>query len=66
MATDALATESADGDAIQQYVNVIAVKEGNEALPKIKALTDVLHSDEIKDYINSTYQGAVVPYDGEQ
>lgn len=66
VATDALATESADGDAIQQYVNVIAVKEGNESLPKIKALTDVLHSDEIKDYINSTYQGAVVPYDGEQ
>ena len=45
---DALAVESADGDAIQQYVNIIAVKEGNESLPKIKALTDVLHSDEIR------------------
>jgi D-methionine transport system substrate-binding protein len=63
---DALATESADGDAIQQYVNVIAVKEGNESLPKIKALTDVLHSDDIKNFINDKYQGAVVPYDGEQ
>lgn len=63
---DALAVESADGDAIQQYVNIIAVKEGNESLPKIKALTDVLHSDEIKQFINDTYKGSVVPYEGEQ
>lgn len=62
VANDALATESASGDAIQQYVNVIAVKEGNESLPKIKALTDALHSDTIVKYINDTYQGAVVPY----
>lgn len=64
--TDALVTESADGDAIQQYVNVIAVKEGNESSAKIKALTDALHSDTAVQYINDTYQGAVVPYDGEQ
>ena len=63
---DALAIESADGDAIQQYVNVIAVKEGNESSAKIKALTDALHSAAAVDYINETYQGAVVPYDGEQ
>ncbi len=63
---DALGTESADGDAIQQYVNVIAVKDGNQDLPKIKALTDALHSDTVVNYINDTYQGAVVPYDGEQ
>lgn len=63
---DALATENADGDAIQQYVNVIAVEEGNENSAKIKALTDALHSQTIVDYINNTYQGAVVPYDGEQ
>ena len=63
---DALVTEAADGDAIQQYVNIIAVKEGNEDLPKIKALTDALHSDTIVKYINDTYDGAVVPYDGAQ
>ena len=63
---DALAIESADGDAIQQYVNVIAVKEGNESSAKIKALTDALHSATAVDYINDTYEGAVVPYDGEQ
>jgi D-methionine transport system substrate-binding protein len=63
---DALAIEAADGDAIQQYVNVIAVKSGNESSPKIKALTDALHSATAVDYINDTYNGAVVPYDGEQ
>ena len=66
VADDALATESADGDAIQQYVNIIAAKDGNQDEDKIKALTDVLHSDAIVKYINDTYQGAVVPYDGEQ
>lgn len=65
VASDALATESADGDAIQQYVNVIAVEEGNESSAKIKALTDALHSETAVNYINDTYQGAVVPYDGE-
>ena len=65
VATDALATESAEGDAIQQYVNVIAVKEGNESSAKIKALTDALHSETAVKYIDDNYQGAVVPYDGE-
>ena len=43
------------------YVNVIAVKEGNENSDKIKALVDVLKSDEIKDFINEKYDGAVIP-----
>ncbi|MBQ1843783.1 MAG: MetQ/NlpA family ABC transporter substrate-binding protein [Lachnospiraceae bacterium] len=63
---DALATESSEGDAIQQYVNVIAVKDGNQSSPKIKALTDALHSDAIVKYINDTYKGAVVPYTEKQ
>lgn len=62
---DALAVESADGDAIQQYVNVIAVKEGNESSDKIVALTNALKSDEVVNFINETYEGAVVPYEGE-
>ncbi len=61
---DALAVEAASGEAIQQYVNIIAVKEGNESAEKIKALTGVLKSDEIVSYINDNYEGAVVPYDG--
>ena len=45
------------------YVNVIAVKEGNENSDKIKALVDVLKSDEIKDFINEKYDGAVIPFE---
>ena len=63
--TDALAVETADSDAIQQYVNVIAVKEGNENEEKIQALVEVLKSDEIVDYINEEYSGAVVPFEEE-
>ena len=60
---DALAFESADSEAAKTYVNVIAVKEGNENSEKIKALVDVLKSDEIKQYINDTYDGAVIPFE---
>ena len=55
VADDALLYESADSEAAATYVNVIAVKEGNENLPKIKALVDTLKSDEIKQFINDNY-----------
>ena len=45
------------------YVNVIAVKEGNENSEKIQALVAALKSDTIRQYINDTYDGAVVPFD---
>ena len=61
--TDALAVEAADSDAIQQYVNIITVKEGNENEPKIQALVEVLKSDEVKAFIEETWSGAVVPYE---
>ncbi len=61
--TDALAVETSDSDAIQTYVNVIAVKEGNENNEGVKALVEVLKSDEIKKFINDTYQGSVVPFE---
>ena len=60
---DALASEKSDSEAAKTYVNVIAVKEGNEESDAIKALIEVLKSDDIKDYINETYDGAVVPFD---
>ena len=60
---DALAYETSDSEAAKTYVNVIAVKEGNENSDKIKALVDVLKSDEIKDFINEKYDGAVVPFE---
>ena len=60
---DALAYEASDSEAAKTYVNVIAVKEGNENSDKIKALVDVLKSDEIKDFINEKYDGAVIPFE---
>lgn len=62
---DALAYEKSDSEAVKTYVNVIAVKEGNENSEKIKALVDVLKSDSIKKFINEKYDGAVIVYDGE-
>ena len=63
VAKDALAYESSDSEAAKTYVNVIAVKEGNEGKDKIKALVEALKSDTIKSYINSTYDGAVIPFE---
>ena len=60
--TDALAYETADSEAAQTYVNIIAVKEGHENDEGIKALVEVLQSDEITKFIEDTYQGAVVPF----
>ncbi len=59
---DAIALETADSDAISQYVNVIAVKEGNENSEKIQALLSVLTSDTIKEFIDGEYDGSVVAY----
>lgn len=59
---DAVAYELSDSEAAQTYVNVIAVLEGNENNEGIKALVEVLKSDEIADYINNTYDGGVIPF----
>lgn len=59
--TDALAVESADGEAAQYYGNLLGVKEGREKDPAILALLAALQSQEVKDFINETYGGAVVP-----
>ena len=58
---DAVAIEAADGEAATAYVNVLAVKEGNEDSPAIQALAAALTSQEVKDFIDETYAGAVVP-----
>ena len=63
VAKDAIAYETSDSEAAKTYVNVIAVKEGNEDSDAIKALVSVLKSDEIKQYINDTYDGAVIPFE---
>lgn len=60
---DALAYEKSDSEAAKTYVNIIAVKEGNENNDGIKALVEALKSDAIKTYINDTYDGAVIPFE---
>ena len=60
---DALAYEKSDSEAAKTYVNIIAVKEGNENNEGVQALVKVLKSDEIKQYINDTYDGAVIPFE---
>ncbi|MBP9001457.1 MAG: ATP-binding cassette domain-containing protein [Lachnospiraceae bacterium] len=60
---DALAVESKDGLAAQTYGNIVAAREANANNPALLKLVEVLKSDEIKDYINNTYGGAVVPLD---
>jgi len=58
---DALAVESDQSVAAKTYANIIAVRKEDKDSDAIKKLVAVLQSDEIKKYINDTYNGAVVP-----
>ena len=60
---DSIAYEKADSEAAKTYVNIIAVKEGNENNEGIVALVEALKSDEIKEFINNTYNGGVIPFE---
>ncbi len=60
---DSIAYESSDSIAAETYVNIVAVYDGNESSDKIKALVAVLRSAEIQQFIEETYDGAVVFYD---
>jgi len=53
---DALVIESKDSP----YANIVVVKKGNENKEYIKALNEVINSDEIKKFINEKYQGSIV------
>ena len=53
---DGLYVEGADSP----YVNVIAVKAGNENNPAVKALVEALKSDEVKAYIAEHYKNGEV------
>lgn len=57
---DALATESDQGQAAEAYVNVIAVKDGDQDSEKIQALVNALQSDAVKQFIEDNYNGSVV------
>ena len=59
--SDALATEDSKSVAATTYANIIAVREGDEKSDATLALIKALESDEIKKFMESKYNGAVVP-----
>ena len=61
-AKDALALESSQGNP---YVNILAVRRGNEQNPGILKLISLLNSPEVKNYIESHYAGSVLPAFGD-
>jgi len=54
---DSLILENADSP----YVNIVVVQRGKENDPKINALKNALLSPKVRDYINRSYNGGVVP-----
>ena len=48
-------------DSTSPFVNIVAVRKGDENRPEIQALLKALKSDEVKQFINDKYKGAVVP-----
>lgn len=48
-------------DKTSPYVNIVAVREGDENRAEIKELINALHSDKMKKFIEDTYKGAIVP-----
>lgn len=63
VAKDSVAYEKSDSAAAKTYVNIIAVKKGNENNEGIKALVEILKSDKIKNFINEKYDGSVIPFE---
>ena len=54
---DALFIEDKDSP----YVNIIAVREGDESRDEIQKLLTAIKSDKIKKFIEDKYKGAIVP-----
>jgi D-methionine transport system substrate-binding protein len=53
-----LARESATNNP---YANVVAVRKGDENRPEIQKLMKLLQSDDVKKFIESNYNGTVIP-----
>lgn len=54
---DSIAIEGSESP----YVNIVAVRKGDENRDDVKKLMEVLHSKEIQDFILEEYGGSVVP-----
>ena len=61
VATDALASEDPASVSATTYANILVVKAGRENDEKTLALIKALKSEAVRNYINNTYGGAVVP-----
>ncbi len=48
-------------DKTSPYVNIVAVRDGDENRPEIKTLMQILQSEKVKNFINEKYKGAIVP-----
>lgn len=57
-AEDALALEEAEGNP---NANLLVVRAGDEEEERIATLEELLHSDEVRQFITETYAGAVIP-----
>lgn len=60
-ASTILETEDPTGLAATTYANILVVKEGNEDDPGVQALVKALQSVDVKNFIESKYNGQVVP-----
>lgn len=58
---DALAHESSDSLAVEKYANIICVAKGNEDSEAVKALVEVLTSEDFADYLEENYGEDVLP-----
>lgn len=59
--TATLASEGAGSEAAKTYANIVAVRKGEDATEKTKALVKALTSDTAKKFIEDTYKGSVIP-----
>ena len=57
----ALDIEEFDDETTIKRTNFLVVKDSNENSAKVQALIKALTSDKVKEYIESTYKGAVIP-----
>ena len=55
---DALALESVEDNP---YANILAVRQGTETQAGLQALAGLLTSPEVRQFIQDTYQGSVIP-----
>ena len=57
-ADDALALEEAEGNP---NANLLVVRAGDESDERIQTLEELLHSDEVRQFLEDEYDGAVIP-----